>query len=104
VRQADCKQQTIMVVRAALLGGLQDIIGSERRRCREASGGAGPALGSARLCGEGVRSLETMGGWTCLRTTHKGGASPCDLSEPHRCTGARGPAGAHTTKAQVISP
>jgi len=70
---------------AAVRGGA-DITERERRRCREASGGLGQHSAAARLCGEGVWSLATMG-WTCAArvcgplqpmgwTTQKGGRAP----------------------------
>ncbi len=84
--------------------GQQDITDSERRRCRKASGGPGQHSAAARLCGEGVWSLETMGGVDLPQDHTQRGAEPYNFSEPHRCmSGARGPTGARTTKAQVIS-
>jgi len=108
----------VMASRAAVLGGaaehhdalrhrrrsLSVITDSERRWCRKASGGPGQHSAAARLCGEGVWSLETMGGVDLPQDHTQRGAEPYNFSEPHRCmSGARGPTGARTTKAQVIS-
>ncbi len=88
-----------MASRAAVLGGQQDITDSERRRCREASGGPGQHSAAARLCGEGVWSLETL-----PQDQHKGGASPItSANRTGACQEPAGPTGARSTKAQVIS-
>ncbi len=57
--------------------GRQDITDSERRRCREASGGPGQHPAAAHLCGEGVWSLEKMGGVEPPQDhTQRGGEPP----------------------------
>jgi len=67
MRNADREQWPVMASLTPWHGqrcsaGERDITDSERRRCREASGGPGQHSAAARLCGEGVWSLETMGG------------------------------------------
>ncbi len=86
-----------MASRAAVLGGAA-VTDSERRRCREASGRPGQHSTAARLCGEGVWSLETMGGVDQPQDHTQREGELYNLSEPRRCmSGARGPAGARTT-------
>jgi len=72
-------------------GGRTSLTASAAGAARQAAGRASTRLQpacAARVCGP----LKQWVGWSCPKTTHKGGASPCNLSEPHSaCQEPAGP-------------